>query len=312
MPFSLVIDEETSWGDEVRVSQTSVCGSWGPVAGDLRYFADRFGRARGSIEGTQIPHSMIWEYARKEVGEIVYDPANRRAPLRLRHSRTYHGFKLDEEEVAIDVFPPEDAQRARRVLAEAMASAAALHRDVKRNRDVFRELREVYRRSGGTTAEVGEAALTDYFERKLAPVTSYTAFADANLAIDPDEFVPRAERKRWTALPDTISLRGTEYPLDYAIEDGSPLVRARIPEKLLWQLEESDLPKFDRPLHWTVLRGKRGAVRAATLEEAKELATLSKAELRARSGERDKQRREPPPKRRGDRDHGPTRSRRRA
>src|SRR3954468_2073121 len=31
MPFSLVIDEETATGDSVRVSKTSVCGSWGAI-----------------------------------------------------------------------------------------------------------------------------------------------------------------------------------------------------------------------------------------------------------------------------------------
>jgi hypothetical protein len=36
MPFDLVIDEQTSWGEEARVSKTSVCGSWGAIAGELR------------------------------------------------------------------------------------------------------------------------------------------------------------------------------------------------------------------------------------------------------------------------------------
>jgi hypothetical protein len=54
MPFDLVIDEETAWGEPARVSKTSVCGSWGAIAGELRYFADRFGVPRASIEGTQI------------------------------------------------------------------------------------------------------------------------------------------------------------------------------------------------------------------------------------------------------------------
>ena len=33
MPFDLVIDEQTASGDEARVSKTSVCGSWGAIAG---------------------------------------------------------------------------------------------------------------------------------------------------------------------------------------------------------------------------------------------------------------------------------------
>src|SRR5579862_2951994 len=55
MPFDLVIDEQTAWGEDARVSKSSVCGSWGPIAGELRYFADKFGNARAGIEGTQIP-----------------------------------------------------------------------------------------------------------------------------------------------------------------------------------------------------------------------------------------------------------------
>ena len=63
MPFDLVIDEETADGQEARVSKTSVCGSWGPIAGELRYFADRFGVPRAAIEGTQIPIELIHRYA---------------------------------------------------------------------------------------------------------------------------------------------------------------------------------------------------------------------------------------------------------
>src|SRR5207237_7946425 len=59
MPFDLVIDGETADGREARVSRSSVCGSWGAVAGTLRYFADRFGVPRASIEGTGLPERAI-------------------------------------------------------------------------------------------------------------------------------------------------------------------------------------------------------------------------------------------------------------
>src|SRR5260370_4349630 len=64
MPFDLVIDEQTADGREARVSRSSVCGSWGAIAGTLRYFADRFGVPRARIEGTQIPERAIPRYAR--------------------------------------------------------------------------------------------------------------------------------------------------------------------------------------------------------------------------------------------------------
>ncbi len=63
MPFDLVIDEHTADGQEARVSKTSVAGSWGAVAGALRFFADRFGVARASIEGTTISYDLVNRYA---------------------------------------------------------------------------------------------------------------------------------------------------------------------------------------------------------------------------------------------------------
>jgi hypothetical protein len=280
MPFDLVIDEETSWGEEVRVSQTSVCGSWGPITGELRYFSDRFGRTRGSIEGTQLPFDLIWRNAEVTDGELVYDPGQRLAPLRLRKTRMYHGFELESEDEGIDAFPAGREEEARRILAEAMSAGAAYHRDVRANRGIFRELREVHRRSGGETREVTESALADSFRRRLGEVSSYSQFMETPLAIQPDEWASEEERKRWMALPGTVTLRGEEYPLDYFVEDGTPLVRARIPEKVLWEIQESDVPELDRPLRWTVLRGKRDAVRADTLEEARELAAKPRVELR--------------------------------
>lgn len=279
-PFALVIDEETSWGEQVRVSPTSVCGRWGAVMGDLRYFSDRFGRARGSIEGTQIPYELLWEFAERGEVEVVYDPGHRRAPLRARSVRSYQGFELDSEEQPITEFPENLAEAARGALATAMAAGVAYHRDVRENRERVRELREVYRRSGGATREVSEEALRQYFLAKLQGVGSYAEFLEADLKIDPDEWATPEERQRWLALPDTLELSGEEWPLDYAIEEGTAVVRVRVPEKLLQRIDNDDVPQLDRPLHWTVLRGKREALRATSLQEARELAARPRVDLR--------------------------------
>ena len=63
MPFDLVIDERTVDGHEARVSKTSVAGSWGAVAGTLRFFADRFGTPRAGIEGTTLSYDLVRQYA---------------------------------------------------------------------------------------------------------------------------------------------------------------------------------------------------------------------------------------------------------
>jgi hypothetical protein len=104
MPFDLVIDEETAWGEHARVSKTSVCGSWGAIAGTLRYFADRFGVPRASIEGTQIRPDLLRRYAQLGEPELTYDA--RRRTLVLTRRAEYYGFELEREVEGLDVFPP--------------------------------------------------------------------------------------------------------------------------------------------------------------------------------------------------------------
>jgi hypothetical protein len=271
MPFDLVIDGETSWGEEVGVSQTSVCGSYGAIAGALRYFSDRFGRTRGSIEGTQLPYDLIWRHAGTAEPEVVFDAGHRRHPLRVRRVKSYFGFELDATEQGIEVFPEGLEHDARRALARGLLTGGVPHRDARRVRDTYRELRELYRRSGGTAREVKEEDVAEQLATQLEGANSYAEFLQTPLAVHPDEWMAPDERARWAALPDTVTLAGDEYPLDYAIEEGEPIVRVRIPAKLLPQLSERILPTLDRPLHFTVVRGKKDAVRAASLAEARAL-----------------------------------------
>jgi hypothetical protein len=159
-----------------------------------------------------------------------------------------------------------------------LAAGAAYHRDAKKNRPVIRQLRELHRRSGGTTLDTSEEALKERFLGKLRNTSSYSEFLETDLALDLDMLVPEAERERLAALPGTIELGGDEYPLDYAIEAGEAIARVRVPAKLLAALNADDVPALDRPLHWTVLRGKRQAIRVATLEEARERLATAAAE----------------------------------
>ncbi|HEX8696861.1 MAG TPA: hypothetical protein VF746_30865 [Longimicrobium sp.] len=271
MPFSLVIDEETSWGEEVRVSKTSFCGSWGAVAGEILYFADKSGRARGSISGTQLEHELVREFTSAGPPEVRYDSRHRRHPLRLVRTLGYFGFELESEDEPVDRFPAGLEDACRRALARAVVSGEAWHPDAPAYRQLFRELREVWRRSGGAAPKVSEEALVDLVAERLRGVGSYREFMETPLRFDADELVPRADRERWLALPDTVEIGGDEYPLDYGFEGEIAVVRARVPAKLLYQIDEGDVPALDRPLHWTVTRGKREAVRAASLEEAKRL-----------------------------------------
>jgi hypothetical protein len=274
MPFTLVIDEQTASGDDARVSKTSVCGSWGPITGELRYFADKFGNPRASIEGTQVPYDVLRPFASVSEGEIVYNADSKRSPLLLRRRVTYHNFELEREVEPLDEFPPELAVRARHALAEALARGEARHPGARRSQEAIESVRETYRRSGGTTPRLGLTDLTALYEAQLAHVNSVNEFRQSRLNIDADAIVPRAVRERYASLPSTISVRGRDVEIQYDVEDGAdgPLgvARLRLPEKLARTLVDEELPRLDRPLRFVVPRGARGAARGDTLEALQE------------------------------------------
>jgi ATP-dependent helicase HrpA len=266
MPFTLVIDEQTANGDEARVSKTSVCGSWGAIAGELRYFADKFGNPRASIEGTQVPADFIRKYAQTGDAELTYDPERKQAALSLRRRVTYYGFELEREIEVIDEFPSELVAQARHVLAEALARGEARHPGVHRNRLAVEEVREVYRRSGGKTPKIGLAELTALYEQQLSDVNSMADFRHARVDFNADAIIPREERERYAELPDTVEIRGKDVEIQYDVEENEGgvvgVARLRLPEKIARNMSEAELPTLDRPLRFVVTRGMRGAARA--------------------------------------------------
>jgi hypothetical protein len=274
LPFTLVIDESTANGDEARVSKTSVCGSWGPIAGELRYFADKFGKPRASIEGTQVPYDLLRPYATVTEGELVYNPESRRAPLMLRRRVEYHGFELEREIEPVDAFPPELAEKARHVLAEALARGEARHPGVQKNQAAVESIRETYRRSGGQTPRLSLADLTAYYEKQLEALASMSDFRHVRVTFEPDDFVPKAVRERYAQLPSSVPVRDREVEIHYDVEetpDGNMgVARLRLPEKVARNLTAEELPALDRPLRFIVTRGARGAARGQTLEELQE------------------------------------------
>jgi hypothetical protein len=274
MPFDLVIDEETAWGEEARVSKTSVCGSWGAIAGELRYFADRFGNPRASIEGTQLPMDIIRRFATGDEAALEYDGERRKSPLVLRRRVEYYGFELEREIEAVDVFPAGREDEARQVLADALARGEARHFAVKKNLAPIDAVREGWRRSGGKLPRLSQADLAALYKARLADVNSLTEFkqADLDLSEQLEALSPRSARAAYDDLPTRTEVRGRDVEIDYDVEDDAEsgvqgVARLRLPEKVARSLTESELPALDRPLRFVVARGQRGSVRARTLEE---------------------------------------------
>ena len=280
MPFDLVIDEETVDGQSARVSRTSVCGSWGAVAGTLRFFADRFGVPRAGIEGTQLSMDLIRRHAHRHAPELVLDPGRGHTPVVERRRVSYFGFELSRESEPLREWHGEHASRARDLVAEGLATGQLRHHAVRRNHAGIEQVREVWRRLGGTTRKLGQAELTAWYRAQLDEVSNWEDVRRLPLPFDVAEFVSDSELDRAAALPDDVIVRDRAVPLDYDLDvadDGTvtPVVRLRLPEKLARTVSESELPVPDgaltgRRFSFIVTRGQRGAVRADTLHELQE------------------------------------------
>src|SRR5215210_340257 len=160
MPFDLVIDEHTADGQEARVSRTSVAGSWGAVAGNLRYFADRFGVPRAGIEGTTLSYDLVRRHAVLSSPKVVLGGPRKHQWLMIERRRTYFGFELETEIEAIEGEIPQELQAAARdTLAHALWQGETTHPDQNRLRRALAELDELWRRSGGTLQELSPEAL---------------------------------------------------------------------------------------------------------------------------------------------------------
>jgi ATP-dependent helicase HrpA len=271
MPFDLVIDEETADGREARVSRSSVCGSWGAIAGSLRYFADRFGVPRASIEGTQISERAIRRHAQRGKAEVIFERQRRREGLMVVRTVEYFGFTLDREVEALQgEFPRELVDSARRALVEAVISGSTPHPDQAKVRRALERYGHYWRRSGGRLIQASTEHVAAQIAAQLSAVSSWDDFIRSRIQLDPDATIPEQERQRLDALPSSVFLYGDRVPVDYDVEQGVGIAKLRLKEGQARRLHPHDVPQFDRPLHYTVTRGKHEAVRATSLEELRE------------------------------------------
>lgn len=295
-PFDLVIDEQTADGREARVSRGSVCGTWGAIAGDLRYFADRFGNPRAGIEGTQVPERLVRRYATRGAPTVEFLEGRGGGRGRLVVVRTveYFGFLLEREEEPLgSPFPAALADAARSAIAGALVGGRTPHPAQRAVRQALDRAGEYWRRSRGTLGAVAPERLISLLVEQLAGVNGWDAFIRCPLGLDVDAIVPADVRERLDELPSSLHLYGDRVPLDYELEPGGGVVRLRLKEGQARRLREEDLPSLDRPLRFSVLRGRRPSVRADTLADMRrqltELPRTERAQL-VRGGRRPRRR----------------------
>jgi ATP-dependent helicase HrpA len=266
MPFDLVIDERTVDGQDARVSKTSVAGSWGAVAGTLRFFADRFGTPRAGIEGTTLSYDLVRRYATVGSPRVVLGGTRKHQRLMIERRRSYFGFDLETEaQPATGEIPRELQDAARDVLTDALIQGETVHPDQHRLRRALDEIDELWRRSGGTVPSLSPEQLPPRIRRQLEGVTSWEGFLETRLSLEPRELIDDDTRDRLDALPSRLHLRGDAVPLDYEVEGGVGVARVRLREGQARRLRQDELPPLDRPLRFAVQRGGHPPIHADTI-----------------------------------------------
>jgi ATP-dependent helicase HrpA len=268
MPFDLAIEQETAHGESVRVSRGSFCAPTAAIAGEVRYFADRFGVPRGAIEGTEIPFDLIRRYAVRTPPVVRYRDDRRPVGLVAERTRAYRGFELERERrPLLGDFPAELADQARYAIAEALVVGTTPHNDQRAIAKSIIRLDEYWRRSGGTVPAAGPDAVAAMLAQQLGEVESWDGFLRTRLELDFAALVDRDTRVRLDALPSSVALFGDRIPLHYEIERGAAVVRLRLREGQARRLRGKDVPQLDRSLRFTVVRGKSDVLHASSAEE---------------------------------------------
>jgi hypothetical protein len=271
LPFEVVMDRETADGERVRISDSSVVNHDGAMAGTVRYFADRFGVPRGTAEGTNIPFALVKEYAVRADPVVEYREGRRGKGLVVTRYVEFGGFVLDRERHPLrGTFPDDLAGAARDALADALVAGTTPHPQQRAVAKAARRLDEYWRRSGGTIYAARPDQVVTRIREQLDAVDSFDDFLQQPIELDVESVVPADARRRMDALPSSAAVFGDRVPLVYELEGGSGIVRLRLREKQAQRLRRRDVPETDRPLRFSIYRGRREVARAASLEELRD------------------------------------------
>ena len=264
-----------------------MAGSWGAVAGTLRFFGDRQGVPRAGIEGTTIPYDLVRQNARKGPPVVSVAGPRKHRHLAVARRLTYFGFELETvvEELRGEV-PAALLESARDALAEALVSGDTPHPDQGRVRRALTELGELWRRSGGTLEQAATPALRARIRAALARVTQL-AGVPGHAGGDRRRRAGGRPRRGpgSSSLPSMVHLLGDAVPLDYEVHDGEAVVVLRLREGQLRRMKPEDLPKVDRPLRFSVMRGSKPALHGRTLDELREAIRTEPRERKGRHTE---------------------------
>jgi hypothetical protein len=167
----------------------------------------------------------------------------------------------------VDTFPEGLEDATRREIARRVVEGITAHPNQERVSKVVQKLEDYWHRSGGALAEVHPQQVEDRILAQLQQVSSWQNFVDTVLHLSIEDCLTSEQRVSLDSLPTTATIKGNQIPLRYEMEGTTPVVRLRFREALARRVLDRHLPILDRPIRFSVIRGKREVIQAASIEE---------------------------------------------
>jgi len=200
--------------------------------------------------------------------DVRFREGHRHGGLVVERTTSYFGFELERSrEPLTGEFPDDLVAQARLAIAEALVAGRTPHPDQRAVGKAVARLDELWRRSGGQLTAAGPDAVASALAAQLREVRSWEAFLGTRLDLEPVRFADHETQRRLDALPSSVPLFGDRVPLHYEIDRGIAVVRVRLREGKARRLRVGALPALDRPVRFTVLRGRNEILHAASLDE---------------------------------------------
>ena len=305
MPFDLVVDERMANGQHATVSRSSVCNGRHPVAGTIRYFADRHGNPRAAIEGTNITRRLVERFSVK--GERTFRiRGSRKGPLLIMAQPVvYHGFEIDQiEEVVPEPFPDEHRDDISIAFARTMLAGRLEHPSTREVAEEGRHIDELWRRSGGTGSTISPDAVAKHVAEQLRPIATWDDLWACRPQLDVIDLLDQEAVLELERLPRDVELKGWKIPLEYDVENGLGTVRLVLKADQIRKLRKRDLPKLDRRLAFRHYGHRGEPVDAQNLGEMRGLLEREESRRRRQDEYKGRRSRGPGGGRRGRRGRG--------
>ncbi len=248
-----VCDGYNSEAGTVFKYQNGSAGVYGVVVGEIRYWTDRRGTTRSSIEATQIPRELVEKYAQRQVENVRYVAAE--DMVEVEYKLIFGGEEVGQMTEQKKEVEKEVIEQAISVFAEALAGGYVEYSYKAENGDLIAEIEALNIRWQGKLGQITSDKLSKIFQTRLAEAQVYTLSAAVEAGVDFKiseadveamleieslaEIRQQVERER----PESWMIQGQEFPIKYEMDPwGFTGAKIFVPVEVAKVLKLSDLP----------------------------------------------------------------------